>query len=546
MLGSAAAVLRADPPSGPHDVPRSRRTVIELGSAIVIAVAGTVAIVYTAYALRDKYVGDAAVYLPYARNAAHGHFFQFNVGEFSSGSTSALWPLFLAVPHLFGPSLGGVKAFAALFTVAAFLATMLAARYVSRSWAAASVASLFVLGTMTIYGISMYESPLVLILGAAALVVGQRTLDTWMRRGRIDRRTLAPLVTVWAAMPLARPDAVILVAAQLVALFVCAPGARRSAAAVLLGAAAVATIPSLLYFGYSAVELGTPSTSSQERAFAIREVAAPLIGPFKRSAAAAHELTSSPWVFATPLCLAGLAGMLRSLHARWIGVHGGLALAAYVALLTFVTPAFYETPRYLLPVVPIVVTGVACLIVRSRGSTLWWPAIAVAALVLGCSAASELRSQVDLQRSFAITRDEVFERDVVARIDQLASPGDSVLSYEVQLRYYLRRDLRVLSEDGITDGKVAPYQSRHDLTGFVDRYQPRWWIADQNVTTRRYMRGSVLERAFLDFKRSPRRPSRTIDGIRFALVAQRARPLARGFGGWQMLFRLSYPSSPSN
>jgi len=28
---------------------------------------------------------------------------------------------------------------------------------------------------------------------------------------------------------------------------------------------------------------------------------------------------------------------------------------------------------------------------------------------------------------------------------------------------------------------VRPYQDRHDMTGFLRRYRPRFWIADQNV-----------------------------------------------------------------
>jgi hypothetical protein len=88
--------------------------------AVLIAAAGALAIAYTAYRLRDRYIGDAAIYLPYARNAADGHLFQFNVGEFSSGSTSPLWALVLALPYLFGAGIGGAKVMAALVAVVAF------------------------------------------------------------------------------------------------------------------------------------------------------------------------------------------------------------------------------------------------------------------------------------------------------------------------------------------------------------------------------------------------------------------------------------------
>jgi hypothetical protein len=225
---------------------------------------------------------------------------------------------------------------------------------------------------------------------------------------------------------------------------------------------------------------------------------------------------------------------------RWVSVYAGLALVGYLALLTFITPAFYDTSRYLVPLVPLLVAGVAYLLASAAGSRLWPVAVVAGALLIGGSAVLELRDYQSLARSIGITEHEVFERDVSAIIGRMASPGDEVLSYEVQMRYFLRDDVDVLSEDGITDGKVAPYQRGRDLTGFLVRYRPRWWIADANAVTRPYMRGSVLDRAFRAFEASEQPRSRVLDGIRFTLVARRSRPLATGFGGWQMLFELDY------
>jgi hypothetical protein len=358
--------------------------------------------------------------------------------------------------------------------------------------------------------------------------------------GDLSARAAAPLVATWALLPLARPDAVLLVGAQAVALLALAPAPRRRAAAALGAALAVAALPAAAYYGYSWAELGTPSTSSQQRAAALHEFATHLAGPFYRSGDALRELTSSPWVVALVPALAGFALLWRA-RARLLPAYAALAVLGYLALLTFVAPAFHDTPRYVLPLVPLVVVGVASLLGRARGSALWWPALALAALAIGGTSLDALRDRVNLTRSFGITRTEVFEREPVARVNALARPGDVLLAYEVQLRYYLRPDVRVLSQDGVTDAKVRPYQRRRDLTAFLRRYRPGWWIADENVNTRPYLRGSVLQRALLDFRRRPAPRARTIDGIRFELVAVRRRPLARGFGGWQMLFRLGYP-----
>jgi predicted type IV restriction endonuclease len=47
--------------------------------------------------------------------------------------------------------------------------------------------------------------------------------------------------------------------------------------------------------------------------------------------------------------------------------------------------------------------------------------------------------------------------NVIDYINTIADENVTILIYEVQDRYYLRSDLKVLSLDGITDGKVDNY-----------------------------------------------------------------------------------------
>ena len=512
------------------------------GFSIAVALTGAAAIVVSGYLLRHTFVGDAAVYLPYARNAAHGHPFQFNSGEFSSGSTSPLWSLLLGVPYLLGFALTGAKAFSTGFALLGFGAALVAARRLSGSWAAASVAALFTLGTMAFFAVSLYESGLVVLLGALSLIAGERTLRMWREQETIGRASLVPLALVWAALPLARPDAVILVIAEALALVALGPLPRRRTALALLAALAVAALPAIAYFGWSQIDLGTPSTSSQGRAEALREALDPWIGPLYLSGSTVKELFKDPWVFGFVPALAGIALFARRRPTAWLAAYAALATAGYLVLLTFITPGlFFDTPRYLIPLVPFVVAGIARLLAEFRGARLAAAALVAGALMIGATAGDQLRDYTHLARTIGITENEVFERDASTFIGQHAQHGDTVLAYEVQLRLFLRPDLRVLSEDGITDGKVHPYQHDHDMTAFLRRYRPRWWIADNNVHSRPFLRGSVLEQAATSFEQAPDPPVRTIDGIQFELVARRDRPLAPGFGGWTMLFRLSYP-----
>ena len=510
--------------------------------AAALTVAGLLVTAWGAYRLRGLYVGDAAVYLPYAENAAEGNFFQFNEGEFSSGSTGVLWSLILAIPFVFGFDIDGARAVATLFAMAGLVGTLLAAERVSRSWTAAAVASLFVLGTMVFYAVAMYESGLIVVLSAVLLIAGDRMLQSWRERGEIDLRTMAPVIATWAALPLVRPDSVILVGAHAAALLAFAPAPRGRALAKVAVGLAIAAIPAAAYFGYSLVELDTFSTSSQGRTFALQEVSEEWIGPLYKSDDAIQELFGSPWIFVFVPGVAGLALLARWARDRWqwVTVYGLLAVAGYIALLTFIAPGLSDTDRYLLPTVPILAAGAAALLARARASRLWPVAVAVAVLAVALPSLDELRDLTRFARSAGIKEHEVFERDVVQRVESLAERGDVLLAYEVQLRLFLRDDIDLLSLDGITDGKVAPYQDDSELTAFLERYRPRFWIADRNVHTRPYLRDTVLERVLDAHERDPERMSFVDDGLRFRLLAVRDRPLARAFGGWEALFEISY------
>lgn len=519
----------------------SRR--VEHGLAAGLVAAAVAAVLYVALELRHDYVGDATIYLAYAENAADGHLFQFNRGEFSSGSTSPLWSLILAIPYLFGGGIGAAKVVAALFAVAAVLACVYAARRVSGSWLAAAVAGLFVPGAMTYYPVSLYESGLVVMLSALAIVAGAHALRRWEEDGRLSAGAAWPLAAVWALLPLSRPDAVALVAIEALALLVLAPVPWRRALVPLGATLAAAAVPAAAYFGYSLAELGTPSTSSGARAYALQEFGTELVGPFYRNADALRELFRSPWIVALVPGAAGLALMARGRDLRWLALHGGLAIAAYVFLLTFLTPGLYDTPRYLLPIVPVVVCGVAHLLASLPAGAVRAVTIAVATVAIGLASAMQLDDDLDLIANFGLDEHEVFSREPTERVNQLAKPGDVLLSYEVQLRYFLRDDVGVLSQDGIIDGKVRDYQPSGDMAGFLRRYRPDWWIADENVRTRPYLNGGLLERVLLAFRADPQGTSMTFDGIRFDLVERRRTPLQPGFGGWQMLFRVSYPEA---
>ena len=84
------------------------------------------------------------------------------------------------------------------------------------------------------------------------------------------------------------------------------------------------------------------------------------------------------------------------------------------------------------------------------------------------------------------------EREIVEYINKIAEENSTILIYEAQDRYYLRPDISLLSLDGITDGKVAPYPVNGDMYGFLLEHRPMYWLANDAVEYRPYLAQSVL------------------------------------------------------
>jgi hypothetical protein len=534
--------------SNGHVLRRARTVVSEPRVAIACAGLGALLLVAIQFVLRHTWNGDASIYLPYARNASQGDLFSFNPHEFSSGSTSPLWSLLLAIPVGIAPGTAALKAFYALVTLAAFGVVFGAAVRITGSWLGAALGSFYLVTTLSVSASLGFESAIaVALVGASAWLADRLARDV-----QLSARALAPLAAVWALLPLARPEAALLVPIEILAVWI-ARGRRRQDLIALAGAAVIAAIPAVAYFGYSLIELGVPSTSTAGRSEWLR-TQAHRVGPFYTSSFALRYLFGSPIVFAFVPSLAGLAVLARSPARRFGAMAGAGAITAYVLLLTFISPGFLDTGRYLLPIAPFVVIGIAAVfgaIPRNRPLA---PAaaLATAALLVCVPAIRVLTSDAHALRDLPFSFDNSMERGAADVLNRAAPRGSLVLAYEVQVRWFLRPDLRVLSLDGITDGKVLPYIRAGNLDGFLRRYRPRYWVADPSADPPEpgakrpvYITNSSLGRAMARFRLQPSLRSVQEDGIGIRLVARRPGPLPYKFGPWTAVLELSYPVGPA-
>ncbi len=488
--------------------------------------------------LWHTYWGDPTIYLSYARRIAAGDLFAFNAGEFSSGATSPLWAGILSLPYLIGLGRGGARVLACVLTLAAFVAVLASARLTTPVRWSAAIAALFVVEGLALYGNLMYETPLVVALVAGSLLAGCRLMTT-VDTGTLRFRSVVPLMIIWAALPLARPDAAALVVLQWAAMSLYAGRRATSLRRTLALAAVLVAIPSLVYFGASWLTLGTVSLSARARAFGLRE-AADAIGPIAVSMPAMAYLGSI--LYALIPALIGLQQFSRDPQTRWLGMFGLGGLLTYVVMLVFIQPVTSDVPRYFLPMGPIVVIGAANVLSRWGAAGAAYARIGaalLAAVFVGTALISVPATALE-QRRRGYTFDEIVERDIVEHVNAIARPGDAVLAYEMQDRYYLRDDVTLVSLEGLTDGRIHPYLETSDFISFLKHLRPTFWIANRAVEYRPFLRRSLFNDVVARFSADPRLTRFAVDGITFRLVRQRHRPMPRGFAGWVYLFAISY------
>jgi hypothetical protein len=499
------------------------------------AVAGFAVVMATGILLWSTYYGDPSIYLPFARNLAHGHFFRFDPhGDFSSGVASPLWVLVLSIPFALGAGAVAAKGLALVLTLVAYTLTVWAVYRLANSPFGAGIAGLIVGGALSIWGVMAYDSALAVGLVAVGLVAAARVKRAIEERGSIEARDALPLAVVFGLFGLSRPDVGLFVPIILFALWAFGPLRDWHNLRVVLALTAVALIPAAAYYLYALAETSAISVSSETRTYD-NKLIAHKVGSIYYSNQALTYLRSMWEVFI--VAAIGLVLAWRGRRSRWVLVCALLGIALYATALIFYPVTTY-TERYFLPATPLIGLLAAMVIARTSGRV----AVALGAIALIATGPWALRpiGTARAEREKGYTFNEITEREAAQRVNAIAPHGSAVLAYEVQDRWNLRDDLTLLALNGIIDGKVFPYREDADMTGFLERYKPATWIANDPVNHLPYSKNGVLGEVYRQLRRQALGSTIKRDGIRFKLVAKRDRPIPSGFAGWRYIVQLSY------
>ncbi len=421
---------------------------------------------------------DTYIHFVYARSIATGHPFHYHAGDpASSGASSPVYAVLLAVAWLFGARQSALYVAALVFGVAALAAAAaLAARVATRLAGGdrrvrlPAAACVLGWGWLCWHAASGMETVLACAVALGTWEAALGWAEAWPA-ARSPRRAAALVALAWV-LPLVRPTFAALTLAVAIALLV-APAQGRARARLLALPAAFGAVSHELFWwlvtgraesnGAAAkLLLAHPWLTHQEVVDQIRDRAKLLL----------HFLfgttTDRPYL---PPFVAGIAigiGLLwivlgrptaRRLTAAALGLGTAAALLGLTTFLTFDGHRF----RYLFPlVVPLLVLGVAALSrlgaridarrgTRAVGLALFLPALLAGAMITTWQGVTE---------DFARASSEVFTQHLhmAARVRELP------------------RGARI----GVTDAGVIAYLGGHpttDLVGLTTNGASRYYIA---------------------------------------------------------------------
>lgn len=485
------------------------------------------------YILLNTFWGDSTIYLIYAKNIANGYFLSFNPGEFSSGATSPLWAIILSPGFILNNGVTISKIISLFFTLLALFATYTASLKISKSKIGSAISLGFLIYFLTLPGLLIYESSFIICLVSTLILLNFYTVQY------SETKYLWIIGIIWALIPLVRPESLVVVIINSLILLLKFRNDKKFTFKLLL-ILFLSFLPSILYFGYSYLKLGIISSSTAGRAFALED-------------AAKNHGSIYLWPFYTIFTqfniliglIIGSFGIIKERrNLPWLIAFNLAALISYILIFTVYSPVIYtiDAKRYILPVIPFIVVfiGIGISKILQLCNKKIVCNFIIISLIISMIALPSLiiMGQSINESNRDLNFDVIVEKSPVYYLNSVAETNATVLIFEVQDRYYLRHDLRVLSLDGITDGKIVPYLFNQDITAFLWKYKPRYWIANDAIS-RPFYSNTLLQEA-VNKTGKIEGISVKINGITFKNIKKRKEPVIPEFAGYSQIYELNY------
>lgn len=467
-----------------------------------------VLVLLTGALLINSYMGDPSIYYIFSKNLSNGEFLTYNKGEFSSGATSPLWAILLSVPFFFSKNVIYAKIFSLIITLTAHIYLIYWLKSLIKSKLFVLVLYSIISYYTLIFGIMSYEISL-LLFAIPLLVIG------------VINEKKSYIFISFLLLPLIRPDSFAIVFVTFSYLVYNKTLNYKSDLIKIF----LAVLPIGIYVIFSYSLTGTYSSSSYCRSFALSEGTNTLLGLH-------YSFSSIFAVIAFPSAFLILL-LFSKRNLNKITLISIFSTLIYLFVFTFIKPINENPQRYLVPIFILLTFSVATNYKDFNPIRLKLKLIMLVILIfIGSLIGGKVFKYYN-----TFSFDQIAERDLINSINSEVPMNSLILSYEVQNKYFMRDDLKILSLDGIIDGKVAPYLRTSNMIDFINKYKPNYWIANDAVNYRDYLHKSKLYKVYNN--KTMLNDTVQVDNVSFILLKKNNVNLGK-LANWQKFYKIVY------
>ncbi|PKL80014.1 MAG: hypothetical protein CVV25_06060 [Ignavibacteriae bacterium HGW-Ignavibacteriae-4] len=465
-------------------------------------------VLLTGVLLLNSYLGDPSIYYIFSKNISKGEFLTYNSGEFSSGATSPLWAILLSIPFFISKNIVYAKVFSFIITLVSHLYLIYCLKKINKSTILVLLLYSIISYYTLIFGLMSYEISL-LLFAVPLLVLG------------VIEGNKKHIFLSFMLLPLIRPDSIVLVLVTYIYLVYIRGLDFKSDLLKLV----FAILPFGIYILISYSLTGTYSSSSYCRSFALSEGTNTIFG-LKYSLSSIFAVVAFPSAFLILL-------LMGKRKFNTITVISIISTIIYLLVFSFIKPIDENPHRYLVPIFILLSFSIATIYndLTSISPKLKLILIAILIFIVALIGAKVYK----YYNTFSF--EQIAEKELIESLNVEIPQNSLILSYEVQNKYYMRNDIQVLSLDGIIDGKVAPYLKTSKMIEFINEYRPDYWIANDAVNYRNYLRNSEL----FDIYNQETNLNDTVrfENVSFILLKENDVDLGK-LANWKKFYKLEY------
>jgi hypothetical protein len=486
--------------------------------------------------------GDAVIHLVFAKNFALGHFFEYNIGEKASGSTSPIWTGLLSLVYTLTPN--NFVYSSKIFTIIIYLFSLLLIYFVgSKLYGDKTIGLLSLFLWTSFANLAEYSAVGMETALYIAILLLSLLLNILLFNNNFTHKTqIFALGFTLGMIPVIRPEGVVfsLLNFGFIALFWKRNAPPFSHIILLLLSFFLSFSP---YYLFSYIQMGhLIPNSGQGRLLAAYEFAKKTFGIYW-SPEVIKLLLKPVLLICLLLAVHGLLSLKKRQYTYFISSIISSWIIWNILFFSVIFPESWHTERYIYPMYPFLVLlaayGLYDYVTYLKTKLNQSQVIALLMVFFFIINSMGLITSY-LNSKSAVPFDIVIEKELCDWLNSNTDKADLILTYEVQEKYCLDRN--IISLDGIIDGKIVPYfYKKSNLLDFLKKYKPKYWEVNDAIFYRKIYAGTVLREVAQQFQ-NMQKTEYEIKGIKFKVIKKRPPhlPSYPNFAEYKYVLKIDY------